>query len=147
MNGLEIREVRVLPDTITALEAAAISEGFRFLTRLLLEWENGSNRFDRPGECLLGAWRGGELVAIGGLSRDPLGNAQTGRLRRLYVDPAVRRQGIGEALVRGLLARAAQNFKKVRLFTDTEAGAAFYVRCGFRPVQSDSASHEITGWS
>ncbi len=147
MNGLEIREVRVLPDAIAAFEAAAISEGFRFLTRLLLEWENGSNRFDRPGECLLGAWCGGELVAIGGLSRDPHGNAQTGRLRRLYVAPAARRHGIGEALVRALLARATQHFQKVRLFTDTEAGAAFYVRCGFRPLQSDSASHEITGWS
>lgn len=147
MNGLEIREVRALPDTITALEAAAIAEGFRFLTRLVLEWENGSNRFDRPGECLLGVWCDGELIAIGGLSRDPHTSAQTGRLRRLFVVQTARRQGVGETLVKALLARARQHFQAVRLLTDTEAGAAFYVRCGFRPVQSDSASHEITGWS
>lgn len=147
MNGLEVREIRALPDGIVALEAAAVSEGFRFLTRLLLEWENGSNRFDQPGECLLGVWCNGELIAVGGLSRDPHASAQTGRLRRLYVAPSARRQRVGEALVQALLARATQHFQTVRLLTDTEAGAAFYVRCGFRPVQSDRASHEIAGWS
>lgn len=147
MSGLEVREIRALPDGIVALEAAAISEGFRFLTRLLLEWENGSNRFDQPGECLLGVWREGELIAIGGLSRDPHACGQTGRLRRFYVAPAARRQGAGETLVKALLARAAPHFQTVRLLTDTQAGAAFYVYCGFRCVQSDSASHEISGWS
>ncbi|MBP5077718.1 GNAT family N-acetyltransferase [Pseudomonas chlororaphis] len=138
---LAIRQISALPPEILVLEAEAVTEGFRFLTRLVADWENGSNRFDQPGECLLAALRDGQLIAIGGLSYDPYAGPDIGRLRRVYVARAARGQNVGKALVQQLLAYAAQRFRVVRLSTDTSEGAAFYLRCGFQPIQDDFATH------
>ncbi|ETD37924.1 GNAT family N-acetyltransferase [Pseudomonas chlororaphis] len=138
---LAIRQISALPPEILVLEAEAVAEGFRFLTRLVADWKNGSNRFDQPGECLLGALRDGRLIAIGGLSYDPYAGPDIGRLRRVYVARAARGQNVGKALVQQLLAYAAQRFRVVRLSTDTPEGAAFYLRCGFQPIQDDFATH------
>nr|WP_246884030.1 GNAT family N-acetyltransferase [Pseudomonas chlororaphis] len=138
---LAIRQISALPPEILMLEVEAVTEGFRFLTRLVADWENGSNRFEQPGECLLGALRSGQLIAIGGLSYDPYAGPGIGRLRRVYVARAARGQSVGKALVQQLLAYAAQRFSVVRLSTDTPEGAAFYLRCGFQPIQDDFATH------
>lgn len=119
----------------------AVAEGFRFLTRLIAEWESGANRFDQQGECLLGVFRNGRLIAIGGLSCDPFAGPDTGRLRRVYVALASRGQNVGKALVQHLLELACEHFRVVRLSTDTPEGAAFYLRCGFQPIQDDYATH------
>ena len=138
---LAIRQISALPPEILVLEAEAVTEGFRFLTRLVTDWKNGSNRFDQPGECLLGAFRDGQLIAIGGLSYDPYAGPDIGRLRRVYVARASRGQSVGEALVRRLLEYAAQRFRVVRLSTDTPEGSAFYLRCGFQEIHDDFATH------
>ncbi|AIC19694.1 acetyltransferase [Pseudomonas chlororaphis] len=138
---LAIRQISVLAPEILELEAEAVAEGFRFLTRLVADWKSGANRFDQPGECLLGAFRDGQLIAIGGLSYDPYAGPGIGRLRRVYVARAARGQSVGKALVQRLLAHAAQRFRVVRLSTDTPEGAAFYLRCGFQPIQDDFATH------
>jgi len=138
---LAICQISVLPPDILVLEAEAVAEGFRFLTRLVADWKNGSNRFDQPGECLLGVLRDGQLIAIGGLSYDPYAGPDIGRLRRVYVVRAARGQNVGKALVQQLLAYAAQRFGVVRLSTDTPEGAAFYLRCGFQPIEDDFATH------
>ncbi|WP_089165343.1 GNAT family N-acetyltransferase [Caballeronia sordidicola] len=59
----------------------------------------------------------------------------------MYVAPSVRRRGIDAALVDALLQRASGSFRVVRLTTDTQAGADFYLRCGFSQVDDDSATH------
>jgi GNAT superfamily N-acetyltransferase len=138
---LAIRQISALPPEILILEAEAVTEGFRFLTRLVADWKNGSNRFDQPGECLLGAFRNGQLIAIGGLSYDPYARSDTGRLRRVYVAHASRGQNVGKALVQQLLEYAAQRFRVVRLSTDTPEGSAFYLRCGFQQIHDDFATH------
>ncbi|POA72571.1 GNAT family N-acetyltransferase [Pseudomonas sp. GW531-T4] len=138
---LAIRQISALAPEILELEAEAVAEGFRFLTRLVADWKSGANRFDQPGECLLGAFRDGQLIAIGGLSYDPYAGPGIGRLRRVYVARAARGQNVGKALVQQLLAYAAQRFRVVRLSTDTPEGAAFYLRCGFQPIQDDFATH------
>ncbi|WP_372438137.1 GNAT family N-acetyltransferase [Pseudomonas chlororaphis subsp. aureofaciens] len=138
---LAIRQISALAPEILVLEAEAVAEGFRFLTRLVADWESGANRFDQPGECLLGAFRDGQLLAIGGLSYDPYAGPGIGRLRRVYVARVARGQSVGKALVQRLLAHAAQRFRVVRLSTDTPEGAAFYLRCGFQPIQDDFATH------
>ncbi|MFJ3468719.1 GNAT family N-acetyltransferase [Pseudomonas sp. NPDC090201] len=51
--------------------------------------------------------------------------ARTGRLRRVYVTPASRRQQVGRKLVSALLAHAALHFETVRLHTDTAQGSDF----------------------
>ncbi|AMS17591.1 acetyltransferase [Pseudomonas chlororaphis] len=140
-DELAIRQISALAPQVLLLEAEAVTEGFRFLTRLVAEWQNGSSRFDQPGECLLGAFRNGQLIAIGGLTRDPYAGPDIGRLRRLYVARAARGRNVGKALVQRLLEHAAQQFCVVRLSTDTPEGAAFYLRCGFQQIQDDFATH------
>lgn len=138
---LAIHQLSALPPEILVLEAEAVTEGFRFLTRLVADWKNGSNRFDQPGECLFGAFRNGQLIAIGGISNDPYVGPDIGRLRRVYVARASRGQNVGQALVQQLLEYAARRFQVVRLSTDTPEGAAFYLRCGFQQIQEDFATH------
>ncbi|KGS14118.1 GNAT family N-acetyltransferase [Pseudomonas tremae] len=141
MNKVEIRKISCLPQQVLILKEEADAEGFRFLARLVEEWESGTNRFDGKGECLMAAFLDGCLVGIGGLSRDPFIEGEVGRLRRLYVSSASRGQNIGTTLVNHLVEHAAECFSVVRLFTDTSSAAGFYLRCGFQPVNDRHASH------
>jgi GNAT superfamily N-acetyltransferase len=119
-------------------------EGFRFLVRLRREFLDGANRFDAPGEALLGCRRGGELVGVGGLNRDPYSpEPRVGRLRHLYVAVAHRKAGIGRVLVAALVDAARPHFDVLRLRTDTDAAARFYEALGFAPVSSPHASHRM----
>ncbi|MCK6190560.1 MULTISPECIES: GNAT family N-acetyltransferase [unclassified Pseudomonas] len=140
-DGVSIRPLIDLPQAVRALEAQAISEGFGFLTRLITEWDNHTNRFSRPGECLLGVFYQDQLVAIGGITQDPHAGPTVGRLRRVYVATHVRRRRLGRTLVQALLDHAALKFEEVRLFTDTPEAAAFYRRCGFQPISDGTATH------
>lgn len=140
-QDFSIKRLEDLPEQIHTLHAQAVAEGFSFLTRLVTEWENRTTRFDQPGECLLGVFRHDQLVAIGGVSRDPYATPDNGRIRRVYVAPSMRGQHIGKALVQQLLAFAAMRFQTVRLTTDTAQGAAFYLQCGFHSVTDDTATH------
>ncbi|WP_115665608.1 GNAT family N-acetyltransferase [Cupriavidus taiwanensis] len=132
----------VLPRQIADLGREASAQGFNFVGRLIDEWQAGSNRFDKPGECLLVVTHNGTLIGIGGLNVDPYAtDGFTARLRRLYVANAFRRRGIGEALVSELLQNASLHFRQVRLSTDTESAAAFYSRLGFSAVEDETATH------
>ena len=141
MDELVICKISGLAPQIRELEAQSVAEGFRFLTRLIAEWESGANRFDQQGECLLGVFRNGRLIAVGGLSSDPFSEPGVGRLRRVYVARASRGRNVGKALVQQLLDFASGHFRSVRLSTDTPEGAAFYLRCGFRPIHDEHATH------
>jgi GNAT superfamily N-acetyltransferase len=137
--------VEVIPAThpgMETLRVAAETEGFRFLTRLVAEWNDGANRFDRPGELLVGAVRSERLLAVCGLNRDPFADRHDiGRLRHLYVHPSARRTGAGSALVGHLLGQAGGAFRVVRLRTTTAEAAAFYLRHGFVAVAEPDATH------
>ena len=123
----------------------ATSQGFDFLERLRDEWKSGSNRFDRPGELLLGAFADEELIAVGGLNRDPfLHDPSIGRLRRIFVCTAWRGQGVGAKLVELLISQAHSHFRQVRLRAATPASARIYERLGFRRVENDTATHLLT---
>lgn len=138
---IELQKITHLPPQISALEKQAVAEGFKFLTRLISEWDSGTNRFDAPGECLISAYQGQQLVGIGGLSVDPFTLTATGRLRRVYVLPVSRGQQVGRRLVSALLAHAASHFEYVRLHTDTAGGSTFYLRCGFTLTEDAHATH------
>lgn len=141
MTQVEIHQVTHLPPQIPALEKEAVAEGFRFLTRLIAEWDCGANRFDAPGECLMAAYLNQRLIGVGGLSVDPYGEPHTARLRRVYIATSSRGQHVGQALVKALVAHAALRFQNVRLSTDTSAGDAFYLRCGFTRTADVHATH------
>jgi GNAT superfamily N-acetyltransferase len=114
------------------------------MDRLVSDWTNGTNTFNRPGECLLGAFADRRLVGIGGLNQDPYSaRADVGRVRHLYVLDSFRQKGIGGALVNRLVRAARGVFGELRLRTDTEGAAAFYVRCGFCAANDATASHTL----
>ncbi|NWA85386.1 hypothetical protein [Pseudomonas sp. D2002] len=87
-EDFSIRKLEELPVQLRALETQAVAEGFRFMTRLISEWENYTNRFDQPGECLLDVFRNGELIGIGGVSRETFAGPGVARLLRIYIAPA-----------------------------------------------------------
>jgi GNAT superfamily N-acetyltransferase len=133
MNEPDVRPLDPVPwPELEPLIAAAEAEGFRFLARLRDEHASGANRFDAPGEALLGAWREGRLVAVGGLTRCPYSaDPRTGRVRHLYVLPPERGTGVGRALMAHLAQRTRPHFDRLVLRTDTAAAARFYERLGF----------------
>ncbi|WP_318581734.1 GNAT family N-acetyltransferase [Bacillus paranthracis] len=107
-------------------------EGFYFLIKLISEYENKINTFNKTGECLYGIFHGEKLIGIGGLNEDPYTeNNKIGRLRRFYITKDYRRIGLGNLLLKRLLYHAEKNFKVVVLHTDTKQGDAFYSANGF----------------
>jgi GNAT superfamily N-acetyltransferase len=143
-NPVRIRRLLELPREVEALRSEAVGQGFGFVDRLVADWVSGANTFSRPGECFLGAFVAECMLGVGGLNVDPyLPRTSVGRLRHVYVLDAWRRQGIGRLLVDRLLDEARRSFGKVRLRTDTDRAASFYVRCGFSLVNDATASHAI----
>ncbi|RYG25720.1 N-acetyltransferase [bacterium] len=120
------------------LAAAARTEGFNFLDRLVLEWNEGTNRFDTDDKALFGAYAGGELVGTAGLTHQRPG---VGRVRRVYVNPAFRRRGIARRLMAEVLRFAEGKYDELVLFTDTERAAKMYERLGFVPESSEGPDH------
>lgn len=126
------------------LAAAATAEGYSFLERMQTDWDAGKNRFSGPGEYIIGVSLGNELVAIGGLNKDPYAiEATTGRLRHLYVAAPHRRCGVGRALVDTLLSQAGSYYHRIRLRTDSAEAAAFYESYGFQPIREPDATHNL----
>src|SRR5262245_38383084 len=114
---LAIERIDELPlDQLQPLIEESVRDGFRLVRRLADEWEDGTNRFARPGEILLTARRAGRLVGICGLNVDPyVSDARIGRVRRLYVEVNERRRGVGKALVSAIIAEARRSFDLLRL--------------------------------
>jgi GNAT superfamily N-acetyltransferase len=133
---MQIRPLDPLPtDTLQPLVDEATREGFRFPRRLVDEHASGQVRFDGAGEVLLGVFDGDELVAVGGVTRDPYGDADDiGRVRHVYARAAHRRRGVGAMLVRALEAHARGHFSTLTLRTDTEAAANFYATLGYESL-------------
>ncbi len=102
-------------------------EGFNFLIKLISDYENKINIFNKTGECLYGIFQGERLIGIGGVNKDPYTeNDKIGRVRRFYISKDYRRIGLGNLLLNRLLCHAEKYFKVVVLHTDTKQGDAFY---------------------
>jgi GNAT superfamily N-acetyltransferase len=122
-----------LPPRLAELVAESEAAGFRFMRRLTDEWASGANRFDRPREALFAAVSGTLVVGVCGLNVDPYtGESGVGRVRRLYVLSACRRQGLGRLLLQAVVAAARGHFRLLRLRAEGEAAGRFYQALGFR---------------
>jgi GNAT superfamily N-acetyltransferase len=145
------RPITILPlkevstELFRPLLIESLAEGVEFLPRLRYEWDSGKNRFDRPGEILLGAYWGALLVGVCGLNVDPYTTEkEVGRIRHLYVMPNHRRRGIGQQMMGMILGAARRTFRLVRLRTDSKYAARFYERLGFREVSCvDACTHVL----
>jgi GNAT superfamily N-acetyltransferase len=130
-----------LDDTdVQPLSDEAWRDGYPFVERMLHDWKSGANRFDGPGERLVGAFDDDTLVGFCGLNRDPYVSENAGRIRHLYVDLAHRHAGIARALVAQALDSASIWFPRVRLRA-TPASRSFYELLGFLVVDETEATH------
>ena len=141
---LELRSLKAIGAEMAALAVEARNEGHLFVQRLCEDWKSGANRFDAPGEILMGGYVAQRLVAVGGLNRDPYQAADgTGRLRHVYVCADVRRLGVGTCLVEYIKGVAEKRFSVLRLRTMTAEAASFYEHIGFRKTGAADATHRI----
>ena len=144
-SGIHWERLRDLPRGIEALVSESEAAGFGLVRRLVDEWRNGSNRFDRPGEALFAAWREERLAGVCGLNVDPYaGDERVGRVRHLYVLVEARRHGVARALMAETLAAARGRFPTVRLGTSNPAAARLYESLGFRPVSEPHCTHRLS---
>lgn len=120
-------------------------EGFYFLIKLISEYENKINTFNKTGECLYGIFHGEKLIGIGGLNEDPyIINNKIGRVRRFYIAKEYRRKGLGRLLLVRIISDAKKYFNIVVLNTDTVQGDKFYTSIGFvKGTKYMGASHYL----
>ncbi|PEA44609.1 GNAT family N-acetyltransferase [Bacillus wiedmannii] len=120
-------------------------EGFNFLIRLISEYENKINIFNKTGECLYGIFQEEKLIGIGGLNEDPYSeNNKIGRVRRFYIVKEYRRKGLGRLLLVRIISDAKKHFNIVVLNTDTVQGDKFYTSSGFvKGIKFVGASHYL----
>ena len=141
---ITIQQIELPVPGIEQLQSEAHEEGFLFIERLCADWRSGANRFTAPGERLYGCMDQGALIAIGGLNRDPFaGRPDIGRIRRVYVRPAWRSRGIGNALIHALVKDARSSFAFLHLRTNNPMAARLYERVGFSRLSSTDATHSL----
>ena len=96
-----------LPEDFDALAAEASGEGVRNMALLANGWatkqERAGARFQDDGEALLAAFLAGTLAGVGGLSVETDATEPARRLRRFFVRPMFRRQGVATALASALV--------------------------------------------
>lgn len=134
---IKIKEITPCYQGFAELKLLSITEGFNMLRRLEDNWRSGENRFDMPGEKLLGAYDKCTLVGVCGLNIDPFSTlVRTGRLRHLYVDLKYRRKHVGSFLLNEILSNTEIWFDCINTNAPSTA-FTFYERAGFEAV-SDS---------
>lgn len=145
---VNIREIDDLNTVdVSKLVEESEAEGYRFLRRLVNQYEDGTNKFDKEGEVLYGVWdQQDRLVAIGGLNRDPYSDKSgVGRLRRFYISERARRQGIGTKLLKEIIHHGQPHFKEIVVRTDSSIADAFYRANGFSAdLGLPEATHSMT---
>jgi hypothetical protein len=145
-KGITIIRLGELPlHDLQPLLAESREQGFEFVTRLVTEYLAGINQFRRPGEVLFGVYCEQQLIAIGGLNRDPYAQeSEIGRVRHVYVLAAWRNQGIGKQLVARIIQEARPYFHVLTLRTFTRPAAEFYEAIGFKTEpEIDNATHHL----
>lgn len=141
-TGVHIRRVTSLPDQIDVLRSEAGAEGVTNMEALFSQWQDGSNRFSRPGELLAVAWADGDLAGIGGVTEDFIDPAAL-RMRRFYVRANYRRRGVGRAIANFVLETARPLDRQIVVRAETEEAAAFWESQGFERIKRQKTTHAL----
>ena len=132
-----------LPEDFDDLVAEASGEGVRNMALLAEGWRAGA-RFQDDGEALLAAFLAGTLAGVGGLSVETGATEPARRLRRFYVSPRFRRQGVATALASALIH---EGFDSVGLLTvnaaASPAAGPFWEAQGFVADTSGPWTHVL----
>ena len=127
------------------LRAEAEAEGFSHIERLVTEWESRSQRFQLDGEALFAALLDDRLSGIGGITHDPILPPELAlRVRRFYVRPEGRRQGVGRALLRRITEHGLRHAPVLVVNAATPLAASFFQGCGFTAVEEPGFTHRLT---
>ena len=143
MKEYEVKQIdNLLNLDLNIIIKQSKEEGFLIGERLVLDYKNGTNTFKNIGEALFGAFNNnGEIIAIGGLNRDPFSDKPyIARVRRFYVINEYRRNGIGSLLLKNIINEAKKYHKIIVLRTNTPEGDHFYTSNGFIKVDSYPSS-------
>lgn len=132
MQPLVLMERELPFETMHALVDAAGREGATAFLALLRDVGRGRFRPTARGEGFFLAWHQGALVGLVALVDGPhTASARIGTLRGLFVSGALRRRGIGRALVSRALTHARASVARVQIADPTTTNAAFYAALGF----------------
>lgn len=139
-----VRVVDALPEGFGPLRAAADAEGHRNMRRLGDDWASGAQRFDREGEVLLAAFVDGDLAGVGAVTQEPEpADKPALRMRRLYVAPRFRRQGVARAIANALLQESLAHAALITVHAGGDVAARFWESQGFHPCSEHPWSHEL----
>ena len=102
--------------------------------------------FTPPTGAFLVIYAAGKPVAGGGLKRDDDGVAE---IKRMYVVPEARRQGLGRTLLEALEDRARElGYARIRLDTGERQphAQAMYQRAGYHPIENYNGNSMASFW-
>ncbi|WP_374020950.1 GNAT family N-acetyltransferase [Paenibacillus thiaminolyticus] len=134
-GGVEIEAAQELDhESIGSMVQTSGQEGYRHIARLADEYRSGINQFRKRGEVLFVAKVNGYLAGLCGLNQQTGVERRRGRVRRMYVLPAYRRQGVGTRLVESVIDYARGHYDELILYTDSKRAADFYTALGFAPT-------------
>lgn len=145
-NGLLIRPfVAADQEAARRLILTGLGEHFGFIDETLNpDIDDIAGNYLAPGHAFIIAEINGQIVGTGALISE---GEQTGRIVRMSVARAMRRAGIGQALMARLMDIARERGWS-RLVLETNIGwddaVGFYRRCGFREHQrTDGLTHMV----
>jgi GNAT superfamily N-acetyltransferase len=125
----------------TPILTASLVEGHSMVSRLLADFEAGTNRFDLPGEGLF-AYTRESIAAVCGLNLEPeTCFGEGGRIRRLYVLPAHRQEGLARSLIEEIIGFAGSYHQVLTVNAGTLPARGFYEHIGFQSVSHPNISH------
>lgn len=148
MTSIVVREVKDLNEyDLSSMLQESMKEGFRHVSRLLQDYADGSNRFDREGEALFAALHNGSVIGVGGLNllaAEQGGSSRVGRVRRVYVLQRARRLGAGKLLMEAIMEHGRPYVSVLALRTENPAADLFYQALGFVPAPGkETVTHQL----
>ncbi|MBE1554189.1 GNAT family N-acetyltransferase [Sporosarcina limicola] len=125
---------------ISSLVKESEVEGYRFLSRLVDDYKDGTNTFNQLGEALFCIRdESSNIVAVGGVNQSPFSDDdKVARLQRFYVEADARRKGAGSLLLKEIVNHSRGYFNEMTVRTESSKADAFYRFNGFG--LDDSAS-------